>query len=174
MKKLSDIWERLFHKPRKGDLVCQKREDESIDYSYSTDNNLLALDTYDQVRRSTVLDMKEATCISLTRLNIQKYRKLDFMLDDNICPVNYLSCRLWAICSTTFWYAIEYCNNFYAFDIREISEKMHIPVEYNSETVEMVCLHRHDWMAEFVKRMNDSKYFIDIQQSIIKGFSNYK
>lgn len=166
MERLAQIWNRLFHKPVKEPLLRLEGTDGVVRY-YNLDKNQISRLAYSKV--VGLVDDKKSVCISLTKLNIQKNRNVGFMLDTAIRPVTYRSYNIWAIYSTAFWYAIECNQTFFAFDIREVGEKMQIAIDSNPETIEMVCLHRQEWMNGFVKKMNESNFVIDIPQSIIAG-----
>lgn len=151
-------------KPRKNeDIFKLESKKGTIEFYYPRDN-FMVLGGAGSGRSYRVMDGKEVIYISLTELNTKEYYKGGMMLDDNVCPVTYRSYRIWAIRSTMFWYAIECDRKFYAFDIRKVVEQMRISIDFDFDW--KVCLHRHEWMVDFVEKMNKSDYVIDVEVAI--------
>lgn len=98
--------------------------------------------------------------VDLYKIDIKEIALFDWFLNDGIENVTYNGCRLWLISECSYWYAIEYQEKYYAFDIREICTRIGIP-EPQEEIGD-----KHKWLLYFIGRLEESEYFIDIEKSI--------
>lgn len=156
MKRISRLLKRFFS------LSSEKEEVIGIPF-----NGIMALGGAGPGRQYRILHGKEAVCISLSEIKMQDHYILDSKVSDNVCSKNYSFCRIWPVRDITYWNAIGYKDKFYAFDIQEVVIKMDIHMEdYTEELAMRTSLYRHDWLLDFMDKMQESKYIIDIDRSI--------
>lgn len=103
---------------------------------------------------------KNRVIADLYKINIKEFHLFDWSQNDGIEPVAYNGCRIWIISECAYWYAIEYKQKYYAFDIRDICMKTGI------EFPEADLIDKHKWLQNFVNQLEESDYFIDIEKSV--------
>lgn len=103
---------------------------------------------------------QESVRIELFHLINPDY-SLGMRLNDSVEPVSYDEVRIWCLCDKTFWYAIEFEKEYYAFDIRPLFTK----IGFGNPVDEMmdINMNKRKWLLSFIKRLESSSYYIDVE-----------
>lgn len=104
--------------------------------------------------------------VELYKIDMKEFSLFDWSLNDGIEPVLYDDCRLWLISECSYWYAVEYAQKYYAFDIREICSKTGIPKPGEDLNIK----DKHIWLSKFVEQLENSRYFLDIKNLSIDNY----
>lgn len=111
---------------------------------------------------------KECVYIHLTKID---YPKSDLPINDTTEPVLYNGYTIFCIQEKIFWYAIHCDGKLYAMDIRDLARELHFP-DPQEEMREIIGRQKY-WLYDFFKKIEDSPFFFDIQNSIKYGNEVY-
>lgn len=103
---------------------------------------------------------QQGILIDLYAIKYGNPKDTNWQINDNMEPILYGNFRLWFLCDSLFWYAVEFNGNFYAFDIRNLFEKL------GFETPQENIQDKRKWLVTLINKLESSKYFFDIENSI--------
>lgn len=102
------------------------------------------------------------TTIKFYKIDI---RNLKTLLIDDIELIQYAGVHIWGFYECTFWYVIQYKQEYYVFDIREIAEQAGLEDPENE--VADIMRDQKRWLSNFINKLEAHPYFMDMLSLIL-------
>ena len=92
-------------------------------------------------------------------------RNLKTLSIDDVELIQYAGVHIWRFYECTFWYVIQYKQEYYAFDIREIAEQAGLEDPENE--VADIMRDQKRWLSNFINKLEAHPYFMDMLNLIL-------
>ena len=92
-------------------------------------------------------------------------RNFKTLFIDDIELIQHAGIHIWRFYECTFWYVIQYKQEYYAFDIREIAKQAGLEDPENE--VADIIRDQKQWLSNFINKLEVHPYFMDVLNLIL-------